>query len=529
MSKTLAVDLHKMAKFVNGSLPILTVLCFLAGTYLSFYFHFFTVAFLFMTLVNVFYLRVQDEHVILRNFGILGQARYLLESVGPEMRQYLFANDVEERPFNREQRAEVYTKAKGVDSAGSFGSQMNFDTTEVKVRHSFFPVPKSDLRPFAVIYGEARGLDQAYTLKHPLMISAMSYGALGENAVRSLARGAKMAGIPMNTGEGGYPKYHLMEGCDLTFQIGTAKFGVRTEDGHLDDTKLANLAAKDPIKMIEIKFSQGAKPGKGGLLPKEKITPEIAELRGVPIGKDVVSPPAHPECRDAASTVEFIRRVQEVSGLPTGFKLCLGDIREFSVIVDEMKRQAVYPDFITVDGAEGGTGAAPKAFMDRVGTPLYPALQSIHQCLVEAGIRDKMKLNASGKLINPGNQMLAFALGADAIYTARGFMLALGCIQALQCGRNTCPIGITTHDPALQRGLVIESRAERVHNFVHNTEHDLEELLTATGKRCLHDLTIENLFIPDQTSLAHPIYHQAVRTNGSTSSGEPATIPAGVN
>ncbi len=526
MSKTLVVDLHRVAKFVNGSLPILTVLFFFAGTFLSFYFHFLTVAFLFMSLVNLFYLRVQDEHVILRNFGLLGQARYLLESIGPEMRQYLFANDEEERPFNREQRAEVYRKAKNVDSAGSFGSQMNFDTTEIKVRHSFYPVPRSDLKPFAVQYGEARGLDNAYTLKHPLMISAMSYGALGEHAVRSLARGAKMAGIPMNTGEGGYPKYHLMEGCDLIYQIGTAKFGVRTEDGLLDDAKLGDLAAKDPVKMIEIKFSQGAKPGKGGLLPKEKITEEIAELRGVPMGKDVISPPAHPECADPASTVQFIRRVQEVSGLPTGFKLCLGDIREFSVIVEEMKRQDIFPDFITVDGAEGGTGAAPKAFMDRIGTPLYPALQSIHACLEQAGVRDRLKLNASGKLINPGNQMLAFALGADAIYTARGFMLALGCIQALQCGKNTCPVGITTHDPALQRGLVIESRAERVAHFVHNTEHDLEELLTATGKRCLHDLTIENLFIPDQTSLAHPIYHQAVSNAGASA---PGAVPAAAN
>jgi glutamate synthase domain-containing protein 2 len=287
--------------------------------------------------------------------------------------------------------------------------------------------------------------------------------------------------------------------------MGTAKFGVRTSDGLLDDTKLAEIAAKPQVKMIEIKFSQGAKPGKGGLLPKEKITDEIAELRGVSKDKDIVSPPYHPECDTVENTVKFIKRVQELTGLPTGFKLCLGSIVEFETLVVEMKRQQVYPDFITVDGAEGGTGAAPKAFLDGVGMPLTAGLYSINECLKRHGIRDKMKLNASGKLISPGRQIMAFALGADAIYSARGFMLSLGCIQALQCGNNTCPIGITTHDPELQKGLVIETRAPRIANYVHNIEHDLEELLRATGCASFSELTEDNLYIPSNTVLSD--YH----------------------
>lgn len=502
MSSSLSIDLHKISKFVNIAIPALMVIFFIGGTFLSFYFHFLTVAFLFLTLANLFYQHVQTEHTLLKNFGLLGQARYMMESIGPEMRQYLFANDQEERPFNREERSEVYRKAKNVDSASSFGSQQSFDSSEIKVRHSMFPTPANELKPFKVTYGEERGLESAYTINHPLMISAMSYGALGENAIRSLARGAKLAGIPMNTGEGGYPKYHLEEGCDLIFQIGTAKFGVRNEEGLLDEAKLAKIAKQPQVKMIEIKFSQGAKPGKGGLLPKEKITDEIADLRGIEKGKDVVSPPSHPECDTVENTVRFIKRVQEVSALPTGFKICLGKISEFEALVEEMKRQEVYPDFITVDGAEGGTGAAPKSFLDGVGVPLTLGLYQINDCLQRHGIRDKMKLNASGKLINPGRQLAALALGADAVYSARGFMLSLGCIQALQCGNNTCPIGITTHDPALQRGLVIESHAPRIVNYVHNSGHDIEELLRATGCRCFSELSLDHLYIPSNTVLS---------------------------
>ncbi len=496
MALSFAVDLEKVSRAANISIPIVTGLSFLAGNYLTFYLHFVTVPLIMLTGLNLYYLHGQRSHALLANYGILAQMRYLFESLGPEFRQYLFMSDTEERPFNRVERAEVYRKAKGIDSASAFGSQLQFGGADFKLLHSMYPVPKEELEPYRLTIGEERELDQAYTLDKPLMISAMSYGSLGSHAVRALARGAKKAGIPMNTGEGGYPKYHLMEGCDLIFQMGTAKFGVRHEDGTLDDERLAKLAAEDAVKVIEIKLSQGAKPGKGGLLPKEKITQEIAELRGVPLGKDVVSPPFHAECRDAASTVAFIRRVQEVSGLPVGIKLCLGRDTELVALLRAMKEQDVFPDYLSIDGAEGGTGAAPKAFMDDFGVPLLEALPVVDARLKDEEIRHKMKLFAAGKLISPGKQLIALSLGADAVYSARGFMLALGCIQALQCNANTCPVGITTHRPELQRGLDIEGKAQRVANYVHALEHDWEEALSALGKRSLRELSPENVLMP---------------------------------
>lgn len=502
MSSKISIDLHKMAKFANIAIPVLAVIFLLGGTYLTFYLHFVTVFFIFLTVINFFYRHVQKTHTILRNFGVLGQARYMMESVGPELRQYFFANDTEEMPFNREERSEVYRKAKNIDSASSFGSQKNFDATEIKIRHSMYPTPKDALESYSVTFGEERGIKNKHTITRPIMISAMSYGALGENAVRSLARGAKLAGISMNTGEGGYPKYHLMEGCDLIFQLGTAKFGVRHEDGTLDDQKLRDLAALDTIKMIEVKLSQGAKPGKGGLLPKEKITDEISQLRGVPKGKDVISPTHHAECHDAGTTVEFIKHVQDVSELPVGIKLCIGSLAEFRHLVREMKTRDVFPDYISIDGSEGGTGAAPKAFMDNYGMPLFPALHGANTILKEEGVRDRIKLMAAGKLIGPGRQMIAYCLGADALYSARGFMLTLGCIQALQCGNNTCPVGITTHDPALQGGIVVSQKALRVKNYVDNIEHDFYQLLAATGRKSVHDLDVSCLYIPSGTTLA---------------------------
>jgi len=501
MSSKVTIDLPKMAKAANFGIPVLAVIFFFSGWKLSFYFHFLTVFFLFLTVINFFYRHVQTSHTVLRNFGVLGQARYMMESIGPELRQYFFASDTEERPFNREERSEVYRKSQNIDSASSFGSQKQFDAEEIKIRHSMYPTAKENVKPYAVTFGEERGLESAYTMTRPMSISAMSYGALGERAVRSLARGAKLAGITMNTGEGGYPKYHLMEGCDLIFQLGTAKFGVRDEEGLLDDKKLSDLAQKEQVKMIEIKLSQGAKPGKGGLLPKEKITEEISELRGVPQGEDVVSPTNHLECVDVESTVRFIERVQRVSGLPVGIKLCVGCIHEFHDLVLEMKRLDIFPDYISVDGAEGGTGAAPRAFMDNYGVPLFPALHQVNTVLKDENVRDRLKIMASGKLIGPGRQMIAYCLGADAIYSARGFMLSLGCIQALQCGNNTCPVGITTHDPELQAGIDIPKKAIRIKNYVDNIEHDYYELLAATGKTCTRELSISNLYVPNGTTL----------------------------
>ena len=315
----------------------------------------------------------------------------------------MFANDVEEKPFNRIERSEVYRKALDIDSSASFGTQLDY--SDIKLLHSMFPIAKSDIVPFKLVFGEERNIENTFTIHKPMIISGMSFGALGENAVRALARGAKQAGIPMNTGEGGHPKYHMMESDQLIFQMGTAKFGVRHPDGRLDEKKLRALSAQPQIRMIEIKLSQGAKPGKGGLLPKEKITEEIAELRGVERGKDVIFPSYHVECTDVTHTVQFISHVQEVSQLPVGIKFCLGRLDEVRQLFQEMKNQNQFPDFITIDGAEGGTGAAPKSFMDEVGTPLLRALPQVHQLLIDMGIRNRLKILASGKLINAGKQL----------------------------------------------------------------------------------------------------------------------------
>ncbi|MCB1214305.1 MAG: FMN-binding glutamate synthase family protein [Deltaproteobacteria bacterium] len=496
MDSQLTVNLGKIAKFTNASLPILTLSFLVAGYQYSFYFHFLTVAFFLLTLINFFYRHVQSTHSLLTNFGLIAQGRYLIESIGPELRQYLFTNDVEEEPFNRTERSEVYRKAKGLDATSAFGSQLQFDGSEYKLRHSLYPLDKEALQKFNLHFGEERSLKTGFTLTRPFLISAMSYGALGNHAVRALARGAKKTGLPMNTGEGGYPKYHLMENCDLIFQMGTAKFGVRHEDGSLDPHKLENLSKLPQVKMIEIKLSQGAKPGKGGLLPKEKITEEISQLRGVPMGQDVVSPPHHLECTDAESTVKFIARVQEISGLPVGIKLCFGRESEFFHLVEKMKQLSIHPDYISIDGAEGGTGAAPKSFMDDLGVPLFQALPKVHKILQDLGLRNKLKLLAAGKLINAGSQLMALSLGAQACYTARGFMLALGCIQAMQCNKNTCPVGITTHNSHLQKGLGIENKSERVKNYILGLEDDHYELLSALGKRTFSDLKESDLLFP---------------------------------
>jgi glutamate synthase domain-containing protein 2 len=500
------VDLHTLSRVTNWLIVALTAAFFVAGWKISFWFHFLTVAFLFLTVMNFFYRFVQSRHAVLRNFGVLGQARYVIESVGPELRQYLFSSDTEERPFNRVERSEVYRKAKGIDAAVSFGSSLNYDSTEIKIRHSMFPTPHDQLEPYRLTIGEERGLESRYTLTKVVMASAMSFGSLGAPAVRAIGRGALRAGIPMNTGEGGFPKHHLAEGCDLIFQMGTAKFGVRDESGLLDDGKLADLAARPQVKMVEIKFSQGAKPGKGGLLPKEKITREISDLRGVPMGQDVVSPPYHPECRTNPETVRFIRRVQDVAGVPVGIKFCVGSLEDVRALFDEMARQDVFPDYVSIDGGEGGTGAAPKAYIDSFGMPLLPALCGVQRLLVETGIRDRLKLFAAGKLISASKWVQALSLGADAVYTARGFMLALGCIQAMHCGDNTCPVGITTHDPVLQHGLVVEDKARRVHNYVEGVCRDFEDLLCSVGVKSARDLAPEHLYIPSASVIAGEVF-----------------------
>lgn len=494
--RKISINLEKISRFSNGFLVILMVFSTLAGFLWNTGWYWLAGSTLLLNIVNGYYLYIQKQHALLANFGVLALFRYLVESIGPEFRQYLYSSDTEEKPFNRMERADVYKQAKNSEKSSAFGSLLDFDNKTLKLKHSFYPVDPKKLHPFHLCFGEERQLKQSYTIDKAIMIGGMSYGALGKRAIRALSAGAKKAGIPLNTGEGGYPKYHLMDGADLIFQIGTAKFGVRNEDGSLNPDLLEKISRLEQVKMVEIKFSQGAKPGKGGLLPKEKITPEIAELRAIPVGKDVISPAGHTECYSAESTVQFIRKIQEISLLPTGIKFCLGSTKELGQMFLEMKKQNIYPDYISIDGSEGGTGAAPKTFMDDLGYPLFPALEKITSLMEEHKIRDKFKLVTSGKLISAGKQMMALCMGASAIYTARGFMLALGCIQALRCNNNTCPVGITTHSERLQYGLDIEEKAERVKNYALNLDYHHYEMLAAMGEEKFSDLNYNNLIFP---------------------------------
>lgn len=493
----ITINLEKLSRFVNGLL-VLFFLGALAAVYWrpSFWLYSIVIVLFIFNGVNFYYRHIQKRHTLLANFGILAQIRYLIESLGPEFRQYLYSSDVEGRPFNRVDRTDVYIKSKNAENSAAFGSLLKFDKNEIKLKHSMFPAAPSDIQKFSLTFGEERNIQKTYTIHKPVMIGAMSYGALGKKAVRALSRGAQKAGIPLNTGEGGYPKHHLMEGGDLIFQMGTAKFGVRKKNGVLDPGLLSSLAQNPQVKMIEIKFSQGAKPGKGGLLPKEKITKEIAELRGVAEGEDVISPPRHQECDSAENTCLFIKKIQDISGLPVGVKFCFGKADEFVQWVQAMKKLNIYPDYIAVDGAEGGTGAAPKIFMDHIGWPIFLSLPLVQSILQQYGVRDKMKIVASGKLINTGRQMMALSMGADAVYTARGFMLALGCIQALRCNNNSCPVGITTHSPQLERGLDIEDKSNRIKNYVNHLNHDYYEIMSALGKKSFHSLNDQNLIFP---------------------------------
>ena len=494
--RKISLNLEKTALCLNWLLLLCLLLSLPAGFLWNAKAHYLTGLLLPLNLINGYYLFLQKQHTLLANFGILALFRYFVESIGPEFRQYLYSSDTEEKPFNRTERADIYKQSKNQEKSSAFGSLLDFSTNTLKLKHSFYPVGTDQLKPFRVCFGEERALPQAYTIDKALMIGAMSYGALGKKAIQALSLGAKKAGIPLNTGEGGYPKYHLMGGASLIFQIGTAKFGVRKEDGSFNPDLLEKISQLTQVKMIEIKFSQGAKPGKGGLLPKEKITKEIAELRGIPMGQDVVSPPGHKECVSAKSALKFIQKIQEISQLPVGIKFCLGSLKELEEMFLEMKQKNIYPDYIAIDGSEGGTGAAPKTFMDDLGYPLFPALKQVTDLMAKSDMRDKMKIAVSGKLIGAGKQMMALCMGASAIYTARGFMLALGCIQALRCNNNTCPVGITTHSEKLQKGLNIEEKSERVKNYALNLNHHHYEMLSAMGRTQFSDLSQDNLIFP---------------------------------
>lgn len=436
----------------------------------------FAVGLVFLFLVGVYIVdRTQTKHAIRRNFPIIGRFRYLFENLGEYFRQYFFAMDREEMPFNRAQRSWVYRAAKGVDDTVAFGSTNDIDArgTILFVNCPFPTLEEDATDPGNVTIGEYSR--HPYTTNSLFNISGMSYGAISRPAVQALSKGASMAGCWMNTGEGGLSPYHLEGGADIVFQIGTAKYGVRARDGGLSDEKLKEIAAHEQVKMFEIKLSQGAKPGKGGILPGGKVTEEIATIRGIAAKEDSISPNRHPDIDSIEDLLDMVYRVREVTGKPTGFKMVLGAYGWLDRFCEEIHKRGIgnAPDFITLDSGDGGTGAAPMALIDSVGLPISESLPRLVDVLVRYGLRERIKIVASGKLINPTEIAWAFCIGADFVTSARGFMFSLGCIQALQCNKNTCPTGITTHDRRLQVGLVPADKAVRVARYARRIMHDV--------------------------------------------------------
>jgi len=428
----------------------------------------------------------QKSHTILKNFPLVGILRYFFESIRPELRQYFWESDTDGVPFNRRQRSIVYQRSKNELQTVAFGMQQDPNVPGYEwVSHSAFPVSitEKDLR---ITVGNEQ-CSHPYSLSI-LNISAMSYGALSKTAISALNEGAALGGFAHNTGEGGISDYHLLGG-DLIWQIGTGYFGCRTEDGRFSPELFAKNSSVPEVKMIELKLSQGAKPGHGGILPANKNTPEIAAIRHVEPGTTVASPPGHSAFKDSEGMIEFVATLRKLSnGKPVGFKLCLGDKEEFLDICEAMYNTKIYPDFIAIDGAEGGTGAAPLEFTDNIGMPLYEALAFAHQALVKFGLRDKLKIIVSGKVITSFDIMKMIALGADACYSARGMMFSLGCIQALVCNKDTCPAGVATQNPNLYKGLDVNKKKVRVAQLHNNTIAATIEMMEACGFRNVKDI-----------------------------------------
>lgn len=446
----------------------------------------------------------QTRHSLRRNYPVIAHMRWLFEGIRPEIRQYLIESDADAFPFNREQRSLVYQRAKQEVQTVPFGTQQDVYRPEyVYFTHSLAPRHPAGF-DFRVRVGGA-ACRQPYDISL-FNVSAMSFGSLSGNAIQALNKGAKLGGFAHDTGEGGISRYHRMHGGDIIWELGSGYFGCRAEDGSFDAAKFEKQAADPQIRMVEVKLSQGAKPGHGGVLPASKITPEIVEARGVPMGIDCVSPAAHPAFSTPVEFVHFLQRLRELSGgKPVGFKLCVGHAHEFMAIVKAMKQEDIYPDFIVVDGSEGGTGAAPVEFTNSLGMPLREGLHFVNMTLVGAGIRDRIRIGASGKIISGADIAMALALGADWCNSARGFMFALGCIQARSCHTNRCPTGVATQDPVRQKALVVEDKCVRVANFHRNTLVGFGEMLGAMGLERPGQITFDVLHIrtADPGSLLH--------------------------
>lgn len=423
---------------------------------------------------------LQTSHAVLRNYPISAHLRFLLEEMRPEMRQYFFESEKDGKPFSRDTRALIYQRAKMELDKRPFGTQKDvYGDGYEWMHHSVAPRPHAD-EPFRITIG---GPDCAKPYSASVFnVSAMSYGALSPNAIRALNAGAKKGGFAHDTGEGGVSPYHREHGGDLIWEIGSGYFGCRTRDGRFDPEAFARVAADDQIKMVELKVSQGAKPGHGGVLPMAKISEEIAQIRGVGMDEDCVSPPYHKAFSTPIEMMRFIAEMRRLAGgKPAGFKLCVGHPWEFLAICKAMLATGIYPDFIVVDGKEGGTGAAPLEFMDHLGMPMRDGISFVHNALIGIGARDRIKLGASGKIATGFDVARAMALGADWCNSARGFMFALGCIQSLSCHTDRCPTGVTTQEPSRYRALVVPHKLERVYNYHRATLQALAELVAAAG------------------------------------------------
>lgn len=436
---------------------------------------------------------LQKKHAILRNYPILGHFRFIFEDVRPEIRQYFIEADQDALPFSRMQRSLVYQRAKNENADKPFGSIIDVYQANYRfIVHSMTPCPPADPSTFRVLIGNAQ-CSQPYSASI-MNISAMSFGSLSANAIRALNKGAQLGNFYHDTGEGSLSPYHLENGGGIVWQIASGYFGCRTPEGLFDPEKFTLQAQNPNIKMIELKLSQGAKPGHGGILPKHKISEEIARIRGVSRDHDCISPSRHPSFNTPIEMMYFIQQLRDLSdGKPVGFKLCIGQPWQFMSIVKAMLATGITPDFVVVDGSEGGTGAAPIEFSDYIGTPLREGLRFVHNTLVGAGLRGQVKIGASGKIISAFDIASTFALGADWVNSARGFMFAVGCIQAQSCHTNQCPVGVATQDKDRQKAIDVPSKAERVFNFHKNTLHALSEMIAAAGLRHPSDIKAHHL------------------------------------
>ncbi|HEY1447438.1 MAG TPA: FMN-binding glutamate synthase family protein [Caulobacteraceae bacterium] len=424
---------------------------------------------------------IQRRHSILRNYPVIGHVRWIAEFVRPEIRQYLIEANEEAAPFSRDQRSLVYQRAKGAAGEHPFGTLLDVYADGYEfIGHSAYPAKAADPETFRIIIGGDE-CAQPYSAS-VFNISAMSFGAISANAVRALNAGARRGGFSHDTGEGSISPYHREMGGDIVWEVASGYFGCRTEDGHFDPDRFAEQARTDQVKMIEVKLSQGAKPGHGGVLPAAKVTAEIAATRGVPMGRDCISPVRHSAFSTPIEMMAFISRLRALSGgKPVGFKLCIGHPWDFMAIVKAMLETGVTPDFVVVDGAEGGTGAAPTEFSDHIGAPMREGLLLVHNTLVGAGLRHKLKIGVAGKIVSAFDIASVLAIGADWANAARGFMFALGCVQSVSCNTNHCPSGVATQDPGRQSALVVPDKAERVFNFHRLTLLALSDMLAAAG------------------------------------------------